>query len=115
MKESELIVWVIPSALACSQRPLRDHPQFGGRSPLPPEAKLEVVRCSLNCFLPLSITYPRSNWNKLRSSIELLNIMVLKYLKLLYSLMFSNPGKRWLWMRFEIASLSGVVKVSIFS
>lgn len=41
--ESELVVWVIPSALACSQRPLRDHPQFGGRSPLPPEARPEVV------------------------------------------------------------------------
>lgn len=42
--ESELIVWVIPSILACSQRPLRDHPQFGGRRPLPLEARPEVVR-----------------------------------------------------------------------
>lgn len=41
--ESELVIWVIPSTLACSQRPLRDHPRFGGRSPLPPEAKPEVV------------------------------------------------------------------------
>ena len=41
--ESELVIWVIPNILACSQRPLRDHPRFGGRSPLPPEAKPEVV------------------------------------------------------------------------
>jgi len=41
--ESELVIWVIPSILACSQRPLRDHPQFGGRSPLPSEARPEVV------------------------------------------------------------------------
>ena len=41
--ESELIIWVIPSVLACSQRPLRDHPQFGGYNPLPPEARHEVV------------------------------------------------------------------------
>jgi len=47
--------------LACSQRPLRDHPQFGGRSPLPPEAKPEIVSwvdrvkalgiCSIICLL----------------------------------------------------------------
>jgi hypothetical protein len=41
---SGLVVWVIPSTLACSQRPLRDHPRFGGRSPLPPEARSEIVR-----------------------------------------------------------------------
>ena len=41
--EFELIIWVILSILACSQRPLRDHPRFGGHSPLPPEAKPEVV------------------------------------------------------------------------
>lgn len=41
--ESEIIVWIIPSKLACSQRPLRDHPQFGGRAPLPPESKLLVI------------------------------------------------------------------------
>ena len=42
--ESELVIWVISHELACSQRPLRDHPRFGCRSPLPPEAKSEVVR-----------------------------------------------------------------------
>lgn len=29
--ESELVIWIIPNKLACSQRPLRDHPQFYGR------------------------------------------------------------------------------------
>jgi hypothetical protein len=29
--ESSLFVWVLPEKLACSQRPLRDHPVFGGR------------------------------------------------------------------------------------
>jgi hypothetical protein len=42
--ETELVVWTIPNILACSQRPLRDHPRFGGRSPLPPDAKPEVIR-----------------------------------------------------------------------
>ncbi len=37
--EYEIIVWVVRGKLACSQRPLRDHPQFGGRNPLPPEAR----------------------------------------------------------------------------
>jgi len=37
--ESKLAIWVIPGELACSQRPLRDHPRFGGRTPLPPEAR----------------------------------------------------------------------------
>lgn len=41
--DSELVIWVIKSELACSQRPLRDHPQFGRRSPLPPKAKPDVV------------------------------------------------------------------------
>jgi len=41
--ESELVIWVIPNKLACSQRPLRYHPRFGDRSPLPPEAKPEVL------------------------------------------------------------------------
>jgi len=41
--ESEIWLWVIPGKLACSQRPLRDKPEFGagnGKSPprLPPEA-----------------------------------------------------------------------------
>jgi len=59
--ESEIVVWVIPSKLACSQRPLRDHPQFGGRSPLPPEARSLVIDwverikqigiCSIICLL----------------------------------------------------------------
>jgi hypothetical protein len=42
--ESELWIWVIPNSLACSQRPLRDHYRFGGRNPLPAEARPEVER-----------------------------------------------------------------------
>ncbi len=43
--DSELVVWVIPDELACSQRPLRDHPKFGGRGrPLPREARPSVVK-----------------------------------------------------------------------
>jgi hypothetical protein len=42
--DSEVLVWVIPNALACSQRPLRDHPQFGGRRPLAGDAKPLVIR-----------------------------------------------------------------------
>ena len=42
--ESELWIWVIPCRLACAQRPLRDHVQFGGRTPLPAEARLAVER-----------------------------------------------------------------------
>jgi hypothetical protein len=41
--ESEIFIWVIPNKLACSQRPLRDHPQFGGRFPLPREARDLVI------------------------------------------------------------------------
>lgn len=41
--DSELVLWIIPGELALSHRPLRDHPQFGGRSPLPPEARPLVV------------------------------------------------------------------------
>lgn len=41
--ESEIVVWVLPGILACSQRPLRDNPQFGGRSPLPLQAKSLVI------------------------------------------------------------------------
>jgi hypothetical protein len=38
--DSEILVWVIPSALACAQRPLRHHPYYGGSgSPIPGEAK----------------------------------------------------------------------------
>ena len=40
--ESELWIWVIPCRLACAQRPLRDHMQFGGRTPLPVEARPAV-------------------------------------------------------------------------
>jgi hypothetical protein len=41
--ESELLVWVIPDALACAHRPLRHHPVFGGSGKaLPPEAAAEV-------------------------------------------------------------------------
>lgn len=37
--ESSLFIWALPEQLACSQRPLRDHPVFGGRGrPFPPEA-----------------------------------------------------------------------------
>lgn len=42
--ESELVVWVLPDKLACSQRPLRDHPKFGECKPLPSEARPLVVR-----------------------------------------------------------------------
>jgi len=42
--ESEIVVWIIPNELACSQRPLRDDPSFGGRTPLPPEAKPLVIK-----------------------------------------------------------------------
>jgi hypothetical protein len=33
--ESDIWVWGIDHRLACSQRPLRDHPKFGGKKPLP--------------------------------------------------------------------------------
>jgi len=42
--ESELWIWAIAGCLACSQRPLRDHIKFGGRTPLPDNARGEVVR-----------------------------------------------------------------------
>lgn len=38
------LVWVISNDLACSQRPLRDHPEFHDKKPLPPEAGPYVVR-----------------------------------------------------------------------
>jgi|ADurb_Leu_02_Slu_FD_contig_31_882900_length_1524_multi_3_in_0_out_0_2 hypothetical protein len=41
--DSELWFWVIPAGLACSQRPLRDTPGYGGRSPLTPGAKALVI------------------------------------------------------------------------
>lgn len=43
--ESELLLWVLPGRLACSQRPLRDDQRFGGRGrQLPPEARSAVMR-----------------------------------------------------------------------
>jgi len=43
--ESELLVWVIPDALACAHRPLRHHPEFGGSGrDLPAAATAAVVR-----------------------------------------------------------------------
>ena len=41
--ESKLVVWVLEGELACSPRPLRKHPVFGGRKPLPPEARAAVI------------------------------------------------------------------------
>ena len=41
--ESELLIWQLDGDLACSQRPLRDHPVFGGRAPLPRDARELVV------------------------------------------------------------------------
>ena len=41
---SQLLYWVIPCFLACTPRPLRYHPRYGGsRKPLPPEAT-DLVR-----------------------------------------------------------------------
>jgi len=46
---SKILCWVIPGVLACSQRPLRDHPVYSPCSsgfrpqPLPPEASTLVV------------------------------------------------------------------------
>lgn len=40
--DSELLVWLLDGSLACSTRPLRDHPDYGGRNPLPPEARTLV-------------------------------------------------------------------------
>lgn len=37
--ETELWMWVLPQQLACAQRPLRDLPPYGGRTPLPLEAR----------------------------------------------------------------------------
>ena len=64
--DSEILCWVIPGALACSQRPLRDHPVYGGPDPppLPPEAcplveewtqrVLDSGICSVICLLELA-------------------------------------------------------------
>lgn len=37
------MIWLLNGTLACSQRPLRDHPVFGCRIPLPLEAKPLVI------------------------------------------------------------------------
>lgn len=42
--DSDIVVWAMRDTLACSQRPLRYHPRFGGRRPLPPEAKSLVIK-----------------------------------------------------------------------
>jgi len=43
--DQELLVWVIPDALACAHRPLRHHPQFGGSGrDLPPEDAPEIQK-----------------------------------------------------------------------
>lgn len=59
--DSELVVWVIDRQLACAQRPLRDHPQFGGRHRLSPGARngvLEwvdrIVGCGFRSIICLS-------------------------------------------------------------
>jgi len=41
--DREVLVWAIEGELACSQRPWRDHPQFGGRQRVPPGAKHLVI------------------------------------------------------------------------
>ena len=41
--DSEILVWLLGGNLACAQRPLRDHPEFGCRKPLPPEARPLVI------------------------------------------------------------------------
>jgi hypothetical protein len=38
------IEWIIAGRLAAAQRPLRDHPTYGGRTPLSPDAKPLVVQ-----------------------------------------------------------------------
>jgi len=41
---SDLLVWVIPKALALAQRPLRHHPRYGGSGlPIPAEAKPLII------------------------------------------------------------------------
>lgn len=42
--DSEILIWLLGGDLACSQRPLRYHPTFGGRGKLPPEAKPLIVK-----------------------------------------------------------------------
>lgn len=41
---AELLAWIIPSALACAQRPLRHHPNYGASGvPVPAEAKSFIL------------------------------------------------------------------------
>ena len=42
--ESKLALWVIPGKLVCAQRPLGDHPDFGGYHRLPLRAKPMVAQ-----------------------------------------------------------------------
>ena len=42
--DSNLVVWVLEEKLACAQRRLRRHPVFGGRKPLPPEARTALIQ-----------------------------------------------------------------------
>lgn len=42
--DSEVLVWAQPRQLACAHRPLRYDPVYGGRRPLPPEARGAVER-----------------------------------------------------------------------
>jgi hypothetical protein len=59
------LIWPIPDRLACSQRPLRDHPVFGGRGrPLPREAGPEVVAwvlrvCKLGICSVICLMHPK--------------------------------------------------------
>lgn len=42
--DSDLLVWVIPGALACSHRPLRHHPRYGGSGqPISSNAKALIL------------------------------------------------------------------------
>ncbi len=42
--DSELLVWAVPGQLAGAHRPLRYDPVYGGRRPLPPDARGAVER-----------------------------------------------------------------------
>jgi len=42
--DAEILYWPVRGQLACAQRPLRDHPQFGGRRRLSMAARPFVVR-----------------------------------------------------------------------
>jgi hypothetical protein len=59
------LIWVILGRLACAQRPLRDHPDFGGRGkPLVPEAGSDVVAwvqriCTLGIKSVICLMHPK--------------------------------------------------------